>query len=79
MNTRSRTNPLDVENGMRILRPAEAWRRTGLSRSSAYRLEAAGLYPRRVKITKHASGYIAGEIEGWIEARMNERDERGVK
>jgi predicted DNA-binding transcriptional regulator AlpA len=32
-----------------------------------------------VKITKHASGYIAGEIEGWIEARMNERDERGVK
>ena len=63
----------------RILRPAEVWRKAGLSRSTGYRLEAAGKFPSRIKLTNHASGYIETEIDDWIDARIAERDAKGAK
>ena len=60
-----------------ILRPSEAWRKAGISRSTGYRLEAEGRFPRRIKLTKHMSGYLAEEIDDWIDARVAERDQRG--
>jgi predicted DNA-binding transcriptional regulator AlpA len=74
MTTRQRTAP---SSSHRILRPAEAWRKAGLSRSTGYRLEAMGRFPRRIKLTAHASGYIEAEIDAWIQARVVERDQRG--
>jgi prophage regulatory protein len=58
----------------RFLRPKEAWDRAGLSRSSCYRLEAVGQFPKRVKIGMHATGYVSSEIEDWIDGRIANRD-----
>ncbi len=63
----------------RILRPAETWRKAGLSRSTGYRLEAEGKFPRRIKISSHASGYIEAEVDAWIDAKIAQRDASGVK
>ena len=44
--------------------------RTGLSRSSIYRHEAEGTFPRRVKIGANASAWLASDIDRWITARV---------
>ncbi len=57
-----------------IIRPHAVWAMTGLSRSSIYRLEAQGRFPKRIKIGDHASGYLQSEVEAWIEDRVNDRE-----
>lgn len=57
----------------RVIRPEVVWNLTGLSRSTVYRLEALGRFPRRVKVGDHASGYLLVEVEAWIQARAAAR------
>lgn len=47
----------------------EVKRITGLSRSSIYRLEALGNFPRRVKLSERASAWKASEVVQWLAAR----------
>ena len=42
---------------------------TGLSRSTRYRLEASGDFPRRRQISIHAVGWLESEVHEWIGAR----------
>jgi len=44
--------------------------RTGLSRSSIYRHEAAGVFPKRIKLGEHASAWLAADVERWIAERV---------
>jgi prophage regulatory protein len=53
-----------------ILRRAEVKRLTGFSVSTLYRLAKSGDFPKPVKIGARASGWLAGEVEAWIEARV---------
>jgi prophage regulatory protein len=53
----------------RIIRGREVDELVGLSRSRRYELEAAGLFPRRRKLSDRASGYLASEIFEWIRTR----------
>jgi prophage regulatory protein len=53
----------------RFIRIREVCACTGLSRSTLYRLEAEGLFPRRVKIAKRSVAYREAEILEWIESR----------
>lgn len=53
-----------------LLRLPAVINRTGLSRSSIYRHEAAGAFPRRVKLGEHASGWLAADVERWISERV---------
>lgn len=55
---------------MRTIRLPEVERVTGLGRSSIYRLEALGRFPRHIKISDRASAWLASEVERWIEARV---------
>lgn len=50
---------------------------TGLSRTSVYRLEAEGKFPRRVRIADggHAVGWYLHEIEDFISSRPRAADE----
>lgn len=54
---------------MRILRAEEVTQRTGLSRSSIRRLEDAGSFPSRRRLTPNGVGWIESEVEDWIESR----------
>jgi prophage regulatory protein len=52
-----------------IIREPECWRRTGLSRSTRWRLERKGKFPRRRQLSPGCSGWLASEIAAWIAAR----------
>lgn len=45
-------------------------KRTGLSRSTVWRLEQSGHFPAHFKISPKLVGWKASEIDTWIESRM---------
>lgn len=63
----------------RVIRLPDVCRRVGLSRSQVYRLEAAGNFPRRLKIGSRASAWLEHEIAGWISERADAREPSGDK
>ena len=46
---------------------------TSLSRTSLYRLQAAGTFPRSVQISEGRVAFLESEIEAWIAERIGER------
>ena len=42
---------------------------TQLSRSSRWRLERAGQFPRRRQLSTRRVGWLRGEIEQWVRSR----------
>jgi predicted DNA-binding transcriptional regulator AlpA len=54
----------------RILRLPKVEDRTGLKQTQIYRLEVRGKFPRRIKISDRASGWLESEIDAWIEQRV---------
>jgi prophage regulatory protein len=57
-----------------IIRLAEVKARTGLSTSAIYEAVAASRFPRQLKISTKSVGWLASEIDAWIEDRRVERD-----
>lgn len=55
---------------LQILRLEQVCRRTGLSRSLVYQLEAENQFPKRVRLTERAVGWIEGEVQGWLAERV---------
>lgn len=49
--------------------------RTGLSKSSIYRLEKEGKFPKRVTITETRVAWVESEIDAWIAEKIAARDE----
>lgn len=54
---------------VRILRRPEVEQKTGLASSSIDRLEAAGNFPARVRISQGAVGWMSNEVDDWIASR----------
>jgi prophage regulatory protein len=52
-----------------IIREPECRRISGLSRSTRWRLEREGKFPRRRKISPGATGWLASEIAAWLAGR----------
>jgi prophage regulatory protein len=53
----------------RLLRAGEVEARTGRSRSSIWRDERAGRFPRRIQIGENAVGWHEHEIAEWLATR----------
>ncbi len=53
---------------IKILRLHVVCQRTGLSRSTIYRMMNTGLFPKSVKISERAIGWRADEVDTWINA-----------
>jgi prophage regulatory protein len=53
----------------RIVREAECEQRTGLSRSTRWRLERSGDFPQRRRLSAGCCGWLASEISSWIASR----------
>ncbi len=53
----------------RIIRLAEVLRLTGLSRTTIWRREKAGTFPRRVRLGRHAVGWHYAEVAAWLNSR----------
>jgi prophage regulatory protein len=66
-----RASPADITD--RFIREPECHQITGLSRSTRWRLERAGEFPRRRRISAGCTGWLASEMAGWVA----DRAERG--
>lgn len=65
---------------LRLLRWPEVQRRIGASRSTVWRWERAGLFPRRVVTGPRCVGWLEGEIETWLGSRHRRGlDEAGLE
>lgn len=53
----------------RFLRLPEVEQKTGLGHSRIYVLEKEGRFPRRIKISDRAVGWLETEIEDWVDGR----------
>lgn len=54
----------------RIVRAKEACLLTGLSRTTLWRLEKAGQFPKHRKLGPGSVGWTLEEITAWIESRQ---------
>jgi prophage regulatory protein len=59
----------------KILRKKEVREITGLGDTTLWRLEKMGKFPARLRLGGGAVGWIADEVEGWIEEKAAERHE----
>ncbi len=57
-----------------ILRRKQVEKRTGLSRSTIYLRIQEGAFPRPIKLGARAVGWLENEIEAWLAARMEIRN-----
>jgi len=53
-----------------ILKLIEIKKDTGLSGSSIYRMAKAGTFPKPIKLGERSSGWIASEVDQWINERI---------
>lgn len=67
---------MSTSNAYAIERLPAVMARTGLGRSSIYAAIGRGDFPRPVKLSARAVGFVAHEIDAWIDARTGERDGR---
>ncbi len=42
---------------------------TGVSRSTLYRMEKSGKFPKRIRISERASGWRLSDVQAWIKSR----------
>ena len=59
----------------KILRAKQVKEAVGYSIPSIYRLAKQGLFPKPLKLGKHASGWIESEVNDWLEKKIVARDE----
>lgn len=67
------TAALAFTSPIRILRLPEVCKATGLGRAMIYRLQTEQRFPRSVKITEHAVGWIESEVQTWLAQRAAAR------
>ncbi len=48
---------------------ADAIERTGFSRATIYRLMAEGRFPRTIKLSVRAVGWLESDIDNWLNER----------
>ena len=54
----------------RFVREPEVHKITGLSRTTRWRLERRGEFPRRRALSTNTVGWLASEIEAWMAERI---------
>ncbi len=54
----------------RLLRLKDVQNKVGLRRDSIYRGIAAGWFPRGIKISARATGWLESEVDDFIESRI---------
>ena len=70
-NRRGHADQRELSTGrpIRVLRFRAVRDRTGLSRSTIWRLERRGIFPKHRRISFNAVGWLETEVEAWIHSR----------
>jgi prophage regulatory protein len=54
---------------MKFVRIRQVMQLTGLSRMTIYRLELAGRFPRRRRLSENSVAWLDSDIEAWADSR----------
>jgi prophage regulatory protein len=54
---------------MNVIRIRAVIKATGLSRTTIWRLERRGDFPKRLRLGPNSTGWLEAEIQQWIESR----------
>jgi prophage regulatory protein len=74
LNPRERLlNPNEARkrDGMKILSPNDVVKITGLSRTTIWREEKRGKFPKRVQLSERRVGFMEAEILNWAKSRLH--------
>ena len=63
---------LDGAMSLKLLRFPAVRERTGLSRSTIWRLERHGDFPQHRRISANAVAWVEGEVMGWIQSKIGD-------
>jgi prophage regulatory protein len=55
---------------LRLLRFGEVRQRTGLSRSTIWRLERSGSFPKRIQVSVNVVAWREDEVTAWIASKI---------
>lgn len=55
---------------LKLLRFDDVQERTGLSRSTIWRLEHRGVFPKRIQVSVNVVAWLEDEVVAWIQARV---------
>lgn len=58
----------------RVLRLPDVMAITGLSRTTVYRLSGEGLFPQSIPLGKRSVGWLASDINSWLQSRAEGRE-----
>lgn len=58
----------------RLVRLPEALARSGLSKSTLYRLEKAGRFPQKIRVGERMTAFRESELEDWLAAQPRATD-----
>ena len=61
-----------MQNEKRILRIHAVIDRTGCARSTIYLKISQGIFPKPIMLGERAVGWLAAEVDAWIDARIQE-------
>lgn len=56
---------------MKFLRIRQVTQLTGLSRMTIYRLELAGRFPKRRRLSENSVAWLESDIAAWADSRPN--------
>ena len=59
---------------MRLYDEAECRDVTKYSRVQRWRMERAGLFPKRIRLGQKRIAWVADEVDAWVKQRIAERD-----
>ena len=60
--------------GKRILSHATVLEKVPVSRTTLWRMERAGDFPKRIKVSKNRIGWFEADVEAWLEERKPSHD-----
>lgn len=61
---------INLNDRSNIARPRDVPSITSLSRTTIWRLERAGDFPKRIRLSAGAVGYRVSEIQTWLDSRQ---------
>ena len=64
----------EIEQVSRIIRKPELMGIIGLSDVTIWRLEKAGKFPKRIRLGGNSTGWLASEVQAWIDMKAAERE-----
>lgn len=61
---------------MQLLSQKAVRERLGIGRTTLWRLERDGDFPRAIDVTNRRRAYLATEVDEWVKARAAQRDSK---